>query len=167
MQFENTERGDLSNTRPLLVLFWWFFGLEENKAIDTYVWPRTGLFSGHDKLGSLVSHQIHHLIPPWTWTLKGNSAREETSTSWVTTKEKQRTTHMSWKLTTTIKKYLQSAQQTELRGNQHGLVFNSMLAVIPFSHSWIVITVHQPRDRFDGQSVSQSLMKRTHSTANE
>lgn len=59
MQFKNTERGDLSNTRPLLL----FFGLTENKA-TTFGRLRTGLFSAHDKLGGSVSHQIHHLIPP-------------------------------------------------------------------------------------------------------
>lgn len=59
MQFKNTERGDLSNTRPLL----WFFGLTENKA-TTFGRLRTGLFSVYDKLGGSVSHQIHHLIPP-------------------------------------------------------------------------------------------------------
>lgn len=58
-----------------------------------------------------------------------------------TTKEKQRTTHMSLQFATTITKIFANAQSyagsDEL---QNGLVFNSMLAVIPFSLSWIFIT---------------------------
>lgn len=138
--------------------------------------PQTLVGYGPDSLVFMINWVVRYHIrsitwyrQTWTWTLRKLRKGGGFYLGKSTTKEKQRTTHMSLQFATTITKIFANAQSyagsDEL---QNGLVFNSMLAVIPFSLSWIFITDCPSTERPMWWTVSQSVInERTHSTANE